>query len=347
MSTVRCTQCSAEVTADATHCRECGYPLAWRAGDEDADTDPLQPAGPVVTCRSCGATYPEGRTLCERCGMGLLTADDTVERDRTWTWSGVGRILVVAFVVALVAVVAAAAAWWLLLRDGDGAETGAASGVAGAEAPEPAATSAASAQPTIELRPGDDGPGVREWQEALRDAGFDVEPDGIFGPGTEQATRRFQVSIGEEPTGQVTSRTLAAGRYASSLRPVGIFLLRGGELARVRRRVDETQLARGALEALVAAPLASEREAGLSTAIPRGVTVDTVSVGEGIATVRLRGFAAGAGAGNLQTRVEQVVWTLTRFDSIDDVRFVVPADDAAVFADAGVSLDRPRGAEDG
>lgn len=342
MSTVRCTQCSAEVTADATHCPECGAPLASPTRDDD-DTDPLQPVEPVVICRSCGATYPEGRTLCERCGMGLLTADDTLERERAWTWSGVGRILV----LALVIVVGAAAGWWLLLRDGDGSETDTASGVAGAEAPEPDVTSVASAEPTIELRPGDNGPGVREWQQALRDAGFDVEPDGIFGPGTEQATRRFQISIGEEPTGQVTSRTRAAGRYASSLRPVGIFLLRGGELARVRRRVDETQLARGALEALVAAPLASERDAGLSTAIPRGVTVDTVSVGEGTATVRLRGFAAGAGAGNLQARVDQVVRTLTRLDSIDDVRFVLPADDAAVFADAGVSLNRPRGAEDG
>ena len=93
------------------------------------------------------------------------------------------------------------------------------------------------------------------------------------------------------------------------------------------------------VEALVAAPLAAERDAGLSTAIPPGVNVDTVSVGDGTATVRLRGFTAGAGAGNLQARVDQVVRTLTRFDSIDDVQFVLPADDAAVFADAGVSVD--------
>jgi peptidoglycan hydrolase-like protein with peptidoglycan-binding domain len=307
-----------------------------------SDADTQEPAGPVVTCRSCGATNPEGRTLCERCGMGLMTADDVAERDGLRLPAGAGRILVLSLLVVIGAVVG-----WLLLRDRGVSDTTPSGVAAGTATSEPAATSAASAAATIELGPGDNGPPVRAWQQALRDAGFEVVPDGIYGPGTEEATRRFQASTGEEPTGRVTSRTLAAGRHASSLRPVGVFLLRDGELQRARRLVDETQLARGALEALVAAPLASERDEGLATAIPRDVTVDAVAVEEGTATVRMRGFAADTGAGNLQARVDQVVRTLTRFDSIDDVRFVLPADDMTVFADAGVSLDRPRGTGDG
>lgn len=298
-----------------------------------SDAETAEPAGPVVTCRSCGMTNPVGRTLCERCGMGLIMIDDVVDRPWARAWRGVGLILG----LALIAVVGAVAGW-LLLGDGSGDDV-APSG--GAQTPSAAEPTVASDQVRVVLGPGDTGPRVREWQRALREAGLEVDLDGVFGPGTQEATRRFQASVGDEPTGEVTSRTLAAGRFASSLRRVGVFLLRDGELERVRRRVDETQLARGALAALVAAPLASERDQGLSTAIPRGVTVGAVSVGGGTATVRLRGFAAATGAGDMQARVDQVVRTLTQFESIEDVRFALPADDMAVFADAGIPLDRP------
>lgn len=372
MSTVTCPQCSAEIPADVTHCPECGHPLAARPRDGDdatasagdtgpgpgdidsdgeirqvtprprpaSDADPEEPAAPVVICRSCGTANPVGRTLCERCGMGLMTFDDVVDDRWGRAWRGAGLILGLALIVVVGAV-----AGWLLLRDGGGDGVAAPGG--GVQTPSAAEPTVASEQVRVELGPGDTGPQVRAWQRALRAAGLDVDLDGVFGAGTEGATRRFQASVGQEPTGEVTSRTLAAARYASALRPVGVFLLRGDELARVRRRVDETQLARGAVEALVAAPLASERDAGLSTAIPRGVTVVAVSVGDGTATVRLRGFATATGAGNLQARVDQVVRTLTRFDSIDAVRFALPADDMAVFADAGIPLDRPRGAGGG
>ncbi|HSJ47139.1 MAG TPA: GerMN domain-containing protein [Euzebyales bacterium] len=272
--------------------------------------------------------------------MGLITVDDLVERRWARAWRGAGLILGLTLVV-----VVAAVAGWLLLRDGSGEFVAPSGGAqtASAAAPSAAEPTVASEQVRVVLGPGDTGPRVRGWQRALREVGLEVDVDGVFGPGTLEATRRFQASVGEEPTGEVTSRTLAAGRYASSLRQVGIFLLHDGELERVHRRVDETQLARGALEALVAAPLASERDEGLSTAIPRGATVVAVSVGDGTATVRLRGFAAATGAGDLQVRVDQVVRTLTLFDSVDDVRFVLPADDMAVFADAGIPLDRPRG----
>lgn len=47
------------------------------------------------------------------------------------------------------------------------------------------------------LRPGDRGPAVATWQGQLnRAAGAGLAPDGIFGPATEEATRRFQQSRG-------------------------------------------------------------------------------------------------------------------------------------------------------
>ncbi len=47
------------------------------------------------------------------------------------------------------------------------------------------------------LRPDDRGPAVATWQGQLnRAAGAGLATDGIFGPATEQATRRFQQSRG-------------------------------------------------------------------------------------------------------------------------------------------------------
>lgn len=318
-----------------------------RGPSPDAITE--EPVGPVRVCGSCGATNPAGRTLCERCGMGLLSADDiddTPER----VWARPGRILVLVGAVVIGAVVG-----WFVLRDvggpgelavgGGGNETGD-GGQQAAVTPAPS-VAASQPPPTVELRPGDSGEDVRAWQESLRAAGFDIRADGVFGPATEDATRQFQAATGEEPTGEVTSRTLAAGDRASSLAQVDIFLVGDGDQPRRQRLVEETQLARGAVEALLAAPLESERAQGLSTAIPDGAAVDAVTVDAGTATVRLRGFAADTDGGDLRTRVDQVVRTLTRFPSIDDVRILLPDDETAVFVDAGVALGQSTDQGDG
>lgn len=319
-----------------------------RRSSPDAITaEPVGPVGPVTVCRSCGTANPAGRTLCERCGMGLLSPGDVhVVRERSW--AGIGRIAMLVGAVVLGAVVG-----WLVLRDDAGPGVVAANGSGddgagqGASATPDASVAPSEDPPTVELRPGDSGPEVRAWQETLQAAGFDVSADSVFGSETEDATRRFQEATGEEPTGEVTSRTLAAGSRASSLAQVGIFLMRDGDLRRRPRMVDETQLARGAVEALLAAPLDSERDRGLETAIPAGATLDAVVVDDGTAMVRLRGFASDAQAGDLQTRVDQVARTLTRFASIDDVRIVLPDDEAAAFAEAEVALEGLQGQGDG
>ncbi|HET6238234.1 MAG TPA: peptidoglycan-binding domain-containing protein [Acetobacteraceae bacterium] len=48
-------------------------------------------------------------------------------------------------------------------------------------------------------------PDRREVQAALRRLGYDPGPvDGIFGPLTRAAIRRFQQDLGEKPTGSLT-----------------------------------------------------------------------------------------------------------------------------------------------
>jgi peptidoglycan hydrolase-like protein with peptidoglycan-binding domain len=60
------------------------------------------------------------------------------------------------------------------------------------------------------LRAGATGPDVRELQQALGEAGFEVKLDGRFGTGTLRAVKRFQRASRLTPSGTVGTRTVAA-----------------------------------------------------------------------------------------------------------------------------------------
>ncbi|MGH9225033.1 MAG: peptidoglycan-binding domain-containing protein [Acidimicrobiales bacterium] len=60
------------------------------------------------------------------------------------------------------------------------------------------------------LRRGANGPGVADLQRRLTEAGFACEPDGAFGPQTEQAVRAYQASWGLDVDGIAGAQTLAA-----------------------------------------------------------------------------------------------------------------------------------------
>lgn len=52
---------------------------------------------------------------------------------------------------------------------------------------------------------------VKQVQEKLSQQGYEVGPvDGIFGPKTQQALRKFQEDKGVQPTGQIDEQTMAA-----------------------------------------------------------------------------------------------------------------------------------------
>ena len=60
------------------------------------------------------------------------------------------------------------------------------------------------------LEPGDEGESVELMQEALAALGYDVgTPDGVFGPGTEEAVKQFQADSGLEADGIAGPATLA------------------------------------------------------------------------------------------------------------------------------------------
>jgi hypothetical protein len=69
--------------------------------------------------------------------------------------------------------------------------------------------------PTATLKPGDTGAQVKTLQRALASLGFSTGTvDGEYGPATEDATKRFQRSVGIDDDGVVGPATLKALKTA-------------------------------------------------------------------------------------------------------------------------------------
>lgn len=64
--------------------------------------------------------------------------------------------------------------------------------------------------PTCLLRRGSRGPAVRQLQRALRNLGYLLETDGLFGPMTESCVLSFQGTHGIPHSGCTTPATWAA-----------------------------------------------------------------------------------------------------------------------------------------
>lgn len=74
-----------------------------------------------------------------------------------------------------------------------------------------AQTPTASGQLDMEAMPSLTAEGIRQVQQALTKKGFDPGPiDGVLGPQTEQALRKFQDYYGIKVTGRIDNQTLYA-----------------------------------------------------------------------------------------------------------------------------------------
>ena len=81
----------------------------------------------------------------------------------------------------------------------------------------PTTSSSAAQAPTTQLKPGDTGAQVKVLQKALTALGFSPgKADGDYGPSTQNAVERFQVSKGLAEDGIVGAETLAALQHALS-----------------------------------------------------------------------------------------------------------------------------------
>jgi germination protein M len=160
--------------------------------------------------------------------------------------------------------------------------------------------------------------------------------------------------------GLLTAGVLApvnAARQAGDPDPfVTLYFLRDGDLgatARATRSLpQDISIQDGALIDLARGPLDSERAAGLSTALAtdtrllRSVTVDAAT---GVATADFGPeFAIGTtrnDAGRLPLRMAQIVFTLTQFDGIESVAFLVDGEPLTSLDADGNEVDGPVGRE--
>ena len=118
---------------------------------------------------------------------------------------------------------------------------------------------------------------------------------------------------------------------------VHAYFVRGEHVAVAGRTVEAPAVARGALEALLEGPDATESAAGMASAIPNGTELRSVGITDDHATVDLTGqFESGGGSLSMQLRVAQVVFTVTQFDTVTDVTITLDGQDVEAIGGEGV-----------
>jgi germination protein M len=161
------------------------------------------------------------------------------------------------------------------------------------------------------------------------------------GCGSEEA-----VSLGK-PKPATTSGTEPTGTVPTLL-SLEVWFTRGNELVAVRRTHRPTpRVATAAIEALLAGPTAQEQASGLDSAVPGGTRLLGIAIRGGVATVDLTSeYQSGGGSRSMQTRLGQVVYTLTQFPTVQKVRFRLDGTPVNVFSSEGIVLDHPVGRAD-
>jgi spore germination protein GerM len=164
----------------------------------------------------------------------------------------------------------------------------------------------------------------------------------VAGCGSEQA-----VSLGK-PTAETTSTAPEQTGSVPSQLSLEVWFSRDDGLVSVRRTHEPTQLvATAALEALLEGPTPGERAAGLASAVPGGTRLLGISIRNAVATVDLTSeYQSGGGSFSMQTRLGQVVYTLTQFPTVQKVRFRLDGAPVDVFSNEGIVLDHPVGRDD-
>jgi hypothetical protein len=139
------------------------------------------------------------------------------------------------------------------------------------------------------------------------------------------------------------SDTTAAG--STSLH---VYFLSGEDLAVGGRTVPATRaVARAAMEQLLDGPDGLETDIGFTSSIPAGTELRGIALEDGMITVDLSAeFGAGGGSASMQSRVAQVVYTLTQFPTVDAVRFLMDGVPINALGGEGLVLTEPQGRAD-
>ncbi|MGH3649871.1 MAG: GerMN domain-containing protein [Acidimicrobiia bacterium] len=111
-----------------------------------------------------------------------------------------------------------------------------------------------------------------------------------------------------------------------------------------REAAPTVGVARAAIEQLLAGPSSAEGESvpAISTAVPAGVRLLGLTVDAGLATIDLSSeFEAEDDSASVAARAAQVVFTLTRFDTVDRVSFREEGSPVSIQTGDGQLVSRP------
>jgi hypothetical protein len=148
----------------------------------------------------------------------------------------------------------------------------------------------------------------------------------------------------ETVAGPATTQAPATTAAEAEPSQVLVYFLRDERLGVAARIAETDGVGAEAVEALLEGPSETERDAGLATAVPEGTELLGLSIADGVATVDLSGaFAEGGGSLSMQSRVAQVVYTLTQFPSVERVAFRLDGEPVEAIGGEGVLVDPPVG----
>jgi germination protein M len=129
---------------------------------------------------------------------------------------------------------------------------------------------------------------------------------------------------------------------------VSIYLVRDEKVGTARRQIPRTeQVATAAINELLNGATGFEESVGLSSEVPDGTRLLGISIANGTATVDLSGeFESGGGSLSMMLRVAQIVYTLTQFDTVDDVLFHIDGQPVQAIGGEGIVVDPAVGRAD-
>ncbi|HYI45354.1 MAG TPA: GerMN domain-containing protein [Actinomycetota bacterium] len=111
---------------------------------------------------------------------------------------------------------------------------------------------------------------------------------------------------------------------------------------------DTPAVARAAMESLLAGPQGPEGETGVTTTIPSGTSLLGLTIDDGVATVDLSTEFDETGLGTCCEHfpLAQVVYTLTSFDTVDEVVFHIEGETVESYGSHGLVIEQPQTRDD-
>ena len=149
-------------------------------------------------------------------------------------------------------------------------------------------------------------------------------PDVTPAPSTDETTDPSEEPSGSVETGSPQPSTAPSAETGTSIVRTYFWLAGGagsaGLVATLHEVPGTKAVATAAVKSLLSGPTPMESQRGITSRVPAGTQLLGLTVDNGVATVDLSSeFDGGGGADAVQTRLAQVVYTLTQFPSVKGV----------------------------